>query len=263
MCLRPITLKTKAVVPCGTCPDCLAKKRADWSFRMQEEERVSSSSFFMTYTYTEEKLHYNEDGNAILFPSDFQNYMKRIRKLTSNKLKYFAVGEYGGESGRPHYHAIIFNFPAELRWMLIHEWNEGFAVLGDTKQGSIHYVTKYMLKPSKWYIKQGMTPPFTLVSKGLGINYVKKNKESHKLNESLLVKNNGYNQSMPRYYQDKIFDRIHKDLIRKNLVEENTRKEALAEKKAISKSKNYFKELAEREQKARDDLFKLLNSELL
>ncbi|AXB22553.1 replication initiation protein [Lynx canadensis associated microvirus CLP 9413] len=40
---------------------------------------------------------------------DFQLFMKRLRKaFPDQKIRYFAAGEYGSETFRPHYHAILF-----------------------------------------------------------------------------------------------------------------------------------------------------------
>lgn len=39
---------------------------------------------------------------------DFQLFMKVLRRRTGQKVRYFAAGEYGDKTFRPHYHAIIF-----------------------------------------------------------------------------------------------------------------------------------------------------------
>ena len=53
----------------------------------------------------------------LLCVADLQNYIKRLRKLISNeydeKIRIFAVGEYGTESLRPHFHIVLsHNSPA-------------------------------------------------------------------------------------------------------------------------------------------------------
>ena len=40
---------------------------------------------------------------------DFQLFMKRLRKKYSDdRIRFYACGEYGSETFRPHYHAILF-----------------------------------------------------------------------------------------------------------------------------------------------------------
>ena len=41
--------------------------------------------------------------------SDLQKFFKRLRKKTHEKISYYAVGEYGDNTQRPHYHIILFN----------------------------------------------------------------------------------------------------------------------------------------------------------
>lgn len=48
-----------------------------------------------------------------LWPRHLQDYLKRVRAVVSPlRLRFFAVGEYGDISHRPHYHVILFNYPA-------------------------------------------------------------------------------------------------------------------------------------------------------
>src|SRR5699024_7911545 len=48
-----------------------------------------------------------------LSPRDFTLFMKRLRYYYFEKykkeLRFFACGEYGSSTFRPHYHAIVFN----------------------------------------------------------------------------------------------------------------------------------------------------------
>lgn len=39
-----------------------------------------------------------------------QKFFKRLRKKFGEGIRYFACGEYGSKNGRPHYHALLFNF---------------------------------------------------------------------------------------------------------------------------------------------------------
>lgn len=93
---------------------CRITRRQEWTARILLESRLHYASFFITLTYSDE--HLPENGS--LRKSDLQNFVKRLRKNTGRKLRYFAVGEYGTRTGRAHYHAIIFgteNFGLEDR----------------------------------------------------------------------------------------------------------------------------------------------------
>jgi len=63
---------------------------------------------FVTLTYNEQHL---PAGDA-LHPADLQRFLKRLRKsVYPDKLRYFAVGEYGEQTNRPHYHLALFGYP--------------------------------------------------------------------------------------------------------------------------------------------------------
>lgn len=58
-------------------------------------------------------------------------------------------------------------------------------------------------------------PEFAVMSRnpGIGADYLMKNQKWFKQNGNLFVLNNGYKQRMPRYYKDKVFNRVQKDVI--------------------------------------------------
>ena len=111
-CIAPfsVTHKTKGLVqvPCNKCPHCYARRISGWSYRLLREARDSDQAHFITLTYNTTHVPITQEGNFTLSPRDLQLYFKRLRK-TSPRLKYYAVGEYGSELNRPHYHAIVFN----------------------------------------------------------------------------------------------------------------------------------------------------------
>lgn len=145
------------------------------------EESLHDSNCFITLTYSPENLP--KYGN--LEKSDFQKFMKRFRewlareakkgKKTPPDIKYFYCGEYGDENGRPHFHAIIFDYnfqnPEKIpRWQglskgvkhLSHDpinntdlyssedlsrlWGLGHASVGTVTYESAHYVARYITK---------------------------------------------------------------------------------------------------------------------
>ncbi len=124
-CLTPITLVRKKpkfdgsitdIVPCGRCPQCLIRRQNDWCFRLQEEQKISISSSFITLTYEEDNLPFSENGLMSLKVRDHQLFIKKLRYKVKTKIKYFACGEYGAINGRPHFHLIIFGYtPKDLQ----------------------------------------------------------------------------------------------------------------------------------------------------
>ena len=112
-CVQPITIQVrpdgKALqnleVPCGKCIGCRIAKRKEWSLRMLHELTYHPQSSFVTLTYDD----YHLPPCCSLKKRHLQLFLKRLRKnLGERRIKYFACGEYGGQTMRPHYHAILF-----------------------------------------------------------------------------------------------------------------------------------------------------------
>lgn len=165
-CISPILIKNgqrRDYVPCGKCNFCLQNRRADWTFRLRQELKKSKSSYFLTLTYEEKNVTRNpESGLPELSKRTLQLFIKRLRKenarLVPWPLRYYAVGEYGTQTERPHYHIIIFNLSQELSKRLVDIWLLGQCHVGDVSAASIHYVTKYHVNKVGDY--PGRAPPF-------------------------------------------------------------------------------------------------------
>lgn len=212
MCLYQISICDKAgqrIVPCGVCYECLQRRRSDWTFRLEQELISSSSSYFVTLTYSDENVTEKLEKN------DFQKYMKRLRH-DQKALKYFAVGEYGMKTYRPHWHMIIFNI-SDVNDLDKH-WNKGFIQVAKTNKATIHYVTGYLLKQGE-YDLVGMVfqkkdeeavkyKPVMMCSKGLGKVYVENGGEYHITNQTFKTHNGVH---LSRYLKMKIFEK-HEEL---------------------------------------------------
>lgn len=252
----------RVTVPCGKCAECLAKKRADWSFRLNQELKVSDSAFFITLTYNEESNIGNLDKRHIqLFLKRLRRSMnmkvKYIKKEKKNgKLRYFLVGEYGPLTNRPHYHIIMFNLPRGCVGEIEDIWSKGQIKVGKVTPASIHYVTKYVINKNQELLDTETgelieRKPFAMMSlkPGLGLNYIadKKVVDYHKRNANdLSVNLGGHKQRLPRYYQDKLFNISEKDIIKERLVKESDK---IAQKTKLNdeqKGNNYFKHELER-----------------
>lgn len=71
---------------------------------------------------------------GIIYYSDVQKFMKRLREVLKRKLNYekyisyFAVGEYGPRTYRPHFHMLLYidkNFVEAVRPYIIKSWPFG------------------------------------------------------------------------------------------------------------------------------------------
>jgi len=68
-------------------------------------------SSFITLSYSDENLPV-VDGVPNLVKMHLQQWLKRIRRASEPlRLRFYAVGEYGDASERPHYHVILFGYP--------------------------------------------------------------------------------------------------------------------------------------------------------
>lgn len=206
-------------VPCGKCPECAKRRASAWSFRLMQEEKVSSSAYFLTLTYDTLNVPISPNGFMTLNKRDCQLFFKRLRKAhpKDTKIKYYLVGEYGGKTNRPHYHVILYNADINL---IQDAWKNGEIHYGLVEGASVGYTLKYISKPSKipMHRNDDRLKEFSLMSKGLGINYVLNPKflNWHKadLDNRMYVNiDGGRKVSMPRYYKEKIYSEMERKRI--------------------------------------------------
>lgn len=131
-------------VPCNNCYNCQMRKRAEWDFRLLQESLHCKDAVFLTLTYDNEHL---EPLNKHIL----QLYFKKLRNL-GYKFTYYAVGEYGERTGRPHYHVLLFisSYPSGSvcnPFSLYGTWNLGMMDVGSFTPKSVHYVTKWHVHP--------------------------------------------------------------------------------------------------------------------
>lgn len=210
-------------LPCGKCPDCIRRRSAQWAFRLEKEAEVSTSALFITLTYSNEKVPIvmsttkKPFPQLTLRPEDVTLFIKRLRKRTKEKIKYYYVGEYGTKTKRPHYHMLIFNADIED---IETEWKEGAVHYGTLTGASIGYSLKYMCKEGGIPMFQGdsRVPEFGRMSKGIGENYITPQSYEHHTDPNYIldrmhVAMNGLKISMPRYYRDKLYGEQDKLII--------------------------------------------------
>ncbi|QXP08516.1 MAG: replication initiator protein [Arizlama microvirus] len=228
-CPYPISIRNPLVrgrvdvVPCGKCVFCLSNNKTQWSIRMKEELKASRTAYFITLTYSDEFLI--ESGwNYTLIKSDVQKFMKLLRKKSKFPLRYFAVGEYGDKTLRPHYHLILFNLVigrigSELlnaNILIANTWNKGKIEVGTVTGSSIEYVLKYCLKSfDNSMMYDDIQPPFALMSKGIGKNFLSKGMvawyQNDVIHRNYYPAEGGSKLKLPRYYKDRVFSLNQKE----------------------------------------------------
>ena len=128
---------------CQQCKPCRIKRKRIWVSRNLLELYNHEGAAFVTLTYDEK--NYPKDGSLSI--EDYQNWLKRLRYyIAPRKLRYYIVGEYGSQTQRAHYHAIIFGVSYLEESLLKKSWDKGFLHVGDVNESSIGYTMKYITK---------------------------------------------------------------------------------------------------------------------
>lgn len=189
------------LIPCGTCSNCLKRRSAEWTARLLKEMEAHKFAYFITLTYDDDHL-------KELNKRDLQLFLKRYRKKYDLDLKYYICGEHGETTARPHYHAIFFQDKEipDLRFyannLFISKsfadcWKLGNCLISkQVNERSIKYTIAYTLK------KLG-EEKIVLMSKGIGLDYFKDNKERIKDFNGFYIQN-GFKQKPPSYFRRKL-----------------------------------------------------------
>lgn len=153
---------------CGRCLHCRINKARVWTHRIMLEAGQHEFNTFLTLTYSDENLP--KGGNVE--KRDLQLFWKRLRKNVSpRKIRYFACGEYGDQSWRPHYHAAVFGLSPLENKTIETAWSYGHSMLGDLNKDSARYITGYIMKNMYWKndLLEGRKPEFMSCSRKPGI----------------------------------------------------------------------------------------------
>lgn len=118
-------------------------------------------SVFVTLTY--------KDAPDEVSKRDLQLFFKRLRARLGVGFRYFAVGEYGGRGGRPHYHVALFGVSFAEADDIGESWDRGFVQVGELNARSAHYIAGYVQKKLMNAVPEGKLPEFALMSLKPGI----------------------------------------------------------------------------------------------
>lgn len=235
-------------LPCGQCIGCRLDRSKSWAIRCVHEASQFHENCFITLTFDDE--HINSKGTLV--KSDFQKFMKRLRKKFKGKdavqndtkisypIRFFHCGEYGSLLQRPHHHACIFNFDFDdkILWTvrdgvrlyrspeLEKLWPYGFCTVGDVTFQSAAYVARYITKkingeyaPDHYAVINEETgegyylePEYTTMSRRPGIGRAFYEKYKKQIYQNDFITHEGKKFKSGRYY-DKIYDvDNHKDM---------------------------------------------------
>lgn len=219
MCVSPYIVKTDeglVPVPCGKCYECLTQWTKDWRLRLKAELDNCVCSFYLTLTYDPKFLPvaYNFDAGefqSYLVKSDLQKFFKRVRKNNSSlKFRYFAIGEYGGDYNRCHFHICFFfsSFGYKSKNQLynyFHKcWGKGYIYLKATEKRHINYVSTYFNKVDK---SSHIVEPFKCMSKSLGLCWLTPKRVEYFFKSFATAIPNPFGKGwckLPRYFRKKL-----------------------------------------------------------
>lgn len=214
-------------LPCGQCVGCRVERSQQWALRCVHEASLHERNSFLTLTYDDD--HLPDDGG--LDVSHWQKFAKRVRKQLG-PFRFFHCGEYGDQTFRPHYHALVFgldfSFDREvlrrsphLLWhspTLTELWGHGHVSIGAVTYETCAYVARYVVKKltgneaAETY--GDLRPPYVTMSRGGrtrdpaenqgGIGYRWFQKYRGDVFPADEVVQNGRKFRPPRYYDEKL-----------------------------------------------------------
>lgn len=235
-------------IPCGQCVGCRIQYSREWANRCMLELKYHDSAYFVTLTYDDKHVprsYYGdpETGEAMtsltLLKRDFQLFMKRLRRHFENDhIRFFMSGEYGSQTFRPHYHAILFGL--HLDDLVLYKqspqgfayynseslqkcWSDpetgeplGFAVAAEVTWETCAYTARYVMKKltgkeAEFYTNFNIQPEFTLMSRKPGIarQYYDDHPDIYKTEFiNVSTEKGGLKFRPPRYF-DKLYDLEH------------------------------------------------------
>lgn len=286
-------------IPCGQCVGCRLEYSRQWANRCMLELQYHDSSYFVTLTYDDAhvpKSYYADPETGEAFTSltlvkrDFQLFMKRLRRSFPNDdIRFFMAGEYGGQTFRPHYHAIIFGLHLDdlKPWRrskqgftyynseaLQRVWSVkdpdgvvrpiGYAVVAEVTWETCAYTARYVMKKlngvkAQFYVDHNITPEFTLMSRkpGIAAQYFVDHPDLYDYEYiNIPTAKGGRKFRSPRYF-DRLYDVDHPDEM-KEIKKARKRLAEDAKKIKLSKTNLSYMEVLAVEERNLKERLKLL-----
>lgn len=248
-------------VPCNNCMGCKLERSRQWSLRMMHEARYHSQNCFITLTYSDEEVPQDYGLNL----RHLQLFFKRLRKSLTPwhklprkahmrhirdywrhhtvRIRFFACGEYGDLNGRPHYHAVVFNYdwPDKVFHSVSQSgeqiytsetlrklWGHGHVSTQDVTRKSCAYVARYVTKKissgdafgfDRYYraspvdgCSYSVRPEFAVMSRreGIGARFARDFKRDFYPSGFLVV--DGVPQAPPAFYVQQLTEKEQRRL---------------------------------------------------
>lgn len=224
-------------VPCGQCIACRLNKAREWATRIMHESKMYNENCFLTLTYDQQHAPWVNDFRTTVLKSDMQTFMKDLRShIAPVKVKFYGVGEYGEKKGRAHYHICLMGWiPKDLvLWKktkagnlytsveLDKVWKNGRVIVGNLDFDSAGYVARYCTKlltgkAAEYYERENIVPEFALMSRRPGIGKAWLDKYGKEIKSFHNVVFKGKKYKVPRYYKDKVYDEMDRDIERDSI----------------------------------------------
>jgi len=215
---------------CGKCLSCLKKRKSHWSYRLQNEKDRSFSAYFVTLTYDNKYVPIGNNGTTHNF-NDHKEFIKQLKfyedpvilserkeisleelqrerdkiKLGPDRpgIKYFGVCEYGGQTGRTHWHYLLFNIVDT--GSINAAWPMGRVHIDECNINTIDYTLKYMLKNEEDRDDDNRERSKSFMSKGIGESAANESflKFISQTDNNTLGTARGSIIGIPRYYRKK------------------------------------------------------------
>lgn len=187
--------------------------------------------YYQKYPWRSRGVSREKNHVAILWNEDLQRYLDRLKKWIVRKfgvkVRYFAVGEYGSNSLRPHWHIVLFHDSLQLRdafkdvWVYPNStrqnpreisvalrdakiWTYGDCTTTTTDGFASSYLSGYLNQSSCIPKLLGAFPPKTYKSIFLGENRdlqllstLLKSRDFQRLTTSCVVSRKGFQHFVP------------------------------------------------------------------
>ena len=202
--------------PCRKCLPCRLKTAREKGIRSWHESQMHNDSIFATFTYAPEHLK-----SPRLNYLDFQLFMRRLRESFNNyiQIPFMVTGEYGEQTKRPHWHALLFNYrpkdqknfrTTDLGHTVYHSealekiWQHGMVEYGEISLDAASYVARYGAKKlvhgkdeeHTYHPHHRTSSRYALGKKWMEQYY------RHPLENGFVYLPNGSKAAVPRYYVD-------------------------------------------------------------
>lgn len=210
-------------LPCGTCFLCREEQARQQAVRIIHEAQMHERSAFLNLTYEDRHLPANNSLNYDHLVDFWKRVRKHLWKKQRIRLRYYAVGEYGDISMRPHYHAALFGHDftddqIEVRpgpnrlWtspLLRQLWGWGNVAVGTLNFQTARYTASYMMKKlraKQKYVRIDedtgelieLAQPRAFMSRNLGKSWWEKYHHQVIAHDHVII--NGRRQKPPKAY---------------------------------------------------------------